>query len=291
LFSPNKSSEGRQYFDRYADHYYARPEFAYFKAEEGRCFREHISALCAPSLEIGYEDGRLSSYHTDNHVFDIGLEYDTALIGKSPLFANYRQIVAGSIVKMPFPDATIGSIVAIHVLDHVRDLKSSLAEMARVLKPGGLCMFSLFSQHVPDIVKSSTLASYDLHHFLDRSAWQAHLEEHGLQINVFREFTFSRRYLRIYFLGMMGLVPHDRSFLFLLVNERLPLIGRGLKEFLKRVTYAEFWRTFDKPNASVGGCNVFIVAQKIASENETERNHGAGVYENPSGHRHETILH
>ncbi len=263
LLSRDMPSERNQEFERYADHYYARPEFAYFKAEEGRCFRENLSTLCAPSLEIGYEDGRLSSYHTNGHVFDLGLEYDTALAGKVPLFPNYRQIVTGSIVQMPFPDASISSIVAIHVLDHVPDLDSSLKEIARVLKINGHCMFSLFSKRVPDIISSKTLASHSLHHFLDRQLWQTHLATHGLQLAVFREFTFSSRYLRIYFLGMRGLIPHDRSLLFHFAKKRFPLLASGLKRLMKRITYAEYLRQFEHPTITDGGCNVFIIAQKL----------------------------
>jgi len=265
VFAPSPVSSGaKEQFEPYADHYYARPEFAYFKADEGRCFRGYISSLPSPSVEIGYEDGRLSSYHTRGYVFDIGLEYDAALIDKPPLFPNYRRIVAGSFAQMPFADASIGSIAAIHVLDHVSDLDSAFAETARVLRPGGRLLFSLFSKQASVILGSKTLAAHGLHHFVDRSSWQTHLAKHGLQLTVYREFTFSRQYLRIYFLGMRGLIPHDRSLVIRLLNERAPVLARGLKTILKSMTYAIYWPVFNRPPPSVAGCNVFIVAQRIA---------------------------
>ncbi len=261
-FRPRVDARKIVEFEKYADHYYARPEFAYFKADEGRCFREHLASVSSPSVEIGYEDGRLSSYHTDGHVFDVGLEYDLAMIGRAPPFPNYRQIVAGRFEQMPFADYSIGSIVAIHVLDHVADLDASLGETSRVLRPGGQLLFSLFSHRAPAILGSKPLAARELYHFLDQTAWRTLLAKHQLQLKVYREFTFSPLYLRIYFLGMRGLIPHDRSLVFRLVGERAPFLGRALKAFLKRVTYAVYWPVFNRPAHEVPGCNVFIVAQK-----------------------------
>jgi SAM-dependent methyltransferase len=250
-------------FEPYVEHYFSRPEFAYFKAEEGRFFRQYIGSLSSPSLEIGYEDGRVSFLHMDGHQFDFGLEYDAAVAGKTPLFPNYRSIVTGSFARMPFADSSIGGIVAVHVLDHVSDLDSALAEAARVLKPGGQIIFSLFSQHAPSVISPTKLAAYDLHHFYDEPSWQRRIASHGLQLTDFHEFTRSRKFLRIYFLGLRGLIPHDRSLVFRIIREKCPPLYKLIKRVLKRVTYGAYWNSFAKPDQSTPGFNVFIVARKI----------------------------
>jgi ubiquinone/menaquinone biosynthesis C-methylase UbiE len=212
---------------------------------------------------VGYDDGRISSYHTDGHVFDLGLEYDSAMVGKVPLFPNYRQLVAGSILQMPFAENTIGSIVAIHVLDHVSDLGSALTEIARVLKPEGKCLFSLFSKSAVGTVGADSLASFDLHNFLDRTEWESLLSKHGMKLDVYKEFTFSHHYLRAYFFGMKGLIPHDRSIVFQFLWNRLPTLSRFTKSFLRRATYAAYWESYSQQTNTSGGCNLFFVAQKI----------------------------
>ncbi len=249
-------------FDLYAKHYYTRPEFAYFKADEGLCFRSRMGTLPAPSLEIGYEDGRLSSYHTGNHVFDLGLEYDAAVVGKSPLFPHYRRIVSGSFDRMPLGSGSLGSVVAIHVLDHVADLDAALAETARVLRPGGEFLFSLFSVRAPAVLGHRRLASQNLYNFLERPAWEQSLAKHGFELIIYREFTFSPIFLRIYFLGLRGLIPHDRSLLFRLLDDYAPLLGRGLRAGLIHMTKTIYRPVYDHAPVSARGCNCFLVARR-----------------------------
>jgi ubiquinone/menaquinone biosynthesis C-methylase UbiE len=38
--------------------------------------------------------------------------------------------------RMPFPEASFDALISAHVLEHVADLSASIAEMARVLRPG-----------------------------------------------------------------------------------------------------------------------------------------------------------
>jgi len=48
------------------------------------------------------------------------------------------DIVAGDIVRIPFPDGHFDAIVSTHVIDHMKDAKlNGLQELFRVLKPGG----------------------------------------------------------------------------------------------------------------------------------------------------------
>ncbi|NNC81495.1 MAG: class I SAM-dependent methyltransferase [Acidimicrobiales bacterium] len=41
---------------------------------------------------------------------------------------------------LPFPDSAFDLIVQFHVLEHIPDDGAAIREMARVLKPGGLCL-------------------------------------------------------------------------------------------------------------------------------------------------------
>lgn len=46
-------------------------------------------------------------------------------------------VANGDAVALPFPDATFDRIIAAEVLEHIPDDEGAIAELARVLKPGG----------------------------------------------------------------------------------------------------------------------------------------------------------
>jgi demethylmenaquinone methyltransferase/2-methoxy-6-polyprenyl-1,4-benzoquinol methylase len=50
------------------------------------------------------------------------------------------SLVAGDAMRLPFPDATFDGLVNGFLLRNVADLDAALAEMRRVLKPGGLAV-------------------------------------------------------------------------------------------------------------------------------------------------------
>lgn len=49
----------------------------------------------------------------------------------------YDTVLIGSAHALPLPDASLRTVVAMHVLHHVPELEKALAEIARVLRPGG----------------------------------------------------------------------------------------------------------------------------------------------------------
>lgn len=49
-------------------------------------------------------------------------------------------LLAGDALKLPFADASFDTVICSEVLEHIPDYRSALAEISRVLKPGGrLC--------------------------------------------------------------------------------------------------------------------------------------------------------
>lgn len=53
------------------------------------------------------------------------------------------EVFVGLLEKAAYPDATFDVVTLWDVLEHVADVQSTLAEVARILKPGGLLAFSV----------------------------------------------------------------------------------------------------------------------------------------------------
>ncbi|MEX5720008.1 class I SAM-dependent methyltransferase [Geodermatophilus maliterrae] len=56
--------------------------------------------------------------------------------GEAPAGAHY-EVVRGDLLHLPVPDASVDRVIASEVLEHIPDDVRAMAEIARVLKPGG----------------------------------------------------------------------------------------------------------------------------------------------------------
>jgi SAM-dependent methyltransferase len=93
-----------------------------------------------PSLEVGIGTGRIGLALWETGVGMAGVDLSAAmlatLIRKSGGVPPFPLAVADA-TELPFSDASFDVCFACHVLHLIPNWKSSLAEMARVLRPGG----------------------------------------------------------------------------------------------------------------------------------------------------------
>jgi len=54
-------------------------------------------------------------------------------------------VVQGSVTDIPFPDARFDVVYSFKVLAHVERIREALAEMARVLRPGGYLLAEFYN--------------------------------------------------------------------------------------------------------------------------------------------------
>lgn len=83
---------------------------------------------------------RFDAYYIDGGGQDL-LRSNLQLAG----IAERVEIVAGDLTRMPFPQAHFESIISTNAIDHLgRDIPLGLAELQRVLKPGGRMLMVLW---------------------------------------------------------------------------------------------------------------------------------------------------
>ncbi|HLA39728.1 MAG TPA: class I SAM-dependent methyltransferase [Candidatus Glassbacteria bacterium] len=102
-----------------------------------------------PLLDAGAGTGRIAAWLTGRGapVFPLDSSFNMLahLKGKVPGL----PATAGDLYRLPFGDGCFGAVICLHVLFHLPDWPAALAELARVLKPGGSLIFEIRSgEHV-----------------------------------------------------------------------------------------------------------------------------------------------
>jgi SAM-dependent methyltransferase len=86
------------------------------------------------TLDLGCGVGH--SYHLLAPRETVGVDVDaTALEGQD------RRTVVADMRALPFEDGSFGSVISVQSLEHVPDPERAVAEVARVLEPGGVAVF------------------------------------------------------------------------------------------------------------------------------------------------------
>jgi len=179
----------------------------------------------APVLDIGCGDGHFAEI-AYSEALDVGLDVRPAELAEAATRPGvYRAVVAGDATDLPFADGSVATVLSNCALEHIADLDRTLAEIARVLRPGGTFAATLPSERfaefllVPTVLRRVGLgraaARYGRwfnrisvhHHVYPPGEWARRLDAAGFDV-VDHEYYFSaaatRAFEACHWLG----VPH-----------------------------------------------------------------------------------
>jgi SAM-dependent methyltransferase len=92
-------------------------------------------------LDVGCGDGALALEFVRLGAVVTGLDTDSEIIAAARrrigIASTQMQLIEGGAEELPFADGTFDRVVAVTVLCFVHDVGRAVAEMARVLRPGG----------------------------------------------------------------------------------------------------------------------------------------------------------
>jgi SAM-dependent methyltransferase len=186
--------------------YPAQPATAFWRAIEIGALAE-VGLPQGRGLDLGCGDGKLTA-------IVLGLVGERRLVGVDPdpleceaarRFGFYEAVHAVSAAAIPEPDASFDFVLSNSVLEHIPDLGPILAEVGRLLRPGGEFFFTVpapgFHRNLggallPGASREDYLARLDRRlahfHYQSPDEWRAACAAHGLEVSDILGFLDAR---------------------------------------------------------------------------------------------------
>ena len=151
-------------------------------------------------LDLGCGDGRFFRQIWRRPPLADGVDFDEEVTHHARWVGIYRHVVAGAAQALPFADQSYAAVFSNCAFEHMSDIDRVLSEAARVLRPGGVFLFSVMTDKtvawemmkpltqmlgVPE--RGSTLwhlyeAFHHLVNPLPKETWLAKLEAAGFAV-------------------------------------------------------------------------------------------------------------
>lgn len=258
--------DGRAYFQAYLR--VAPLALALWRAAEARAIAS--IPLPRPLLDLGCGFGEFAGVFFDEPP-DVGLDISRRDLRLARERGTYRHLVQADGARVPFADEAFACILSVSVLEHIDEAERVIAEAWRVLRPGGVFVFTTPSPKMGEmLLYPRLLAALGLrplarwygrlvdrffHHVslkpLER--WSADLEGAGFRIREARQ-TIPPRLMVAFDLALPAALPSQIGRLLGRGRWvwRPPGVVRGWERLLGRLV---------EEDRDVG-CNLFFVADK-----------------------------
>lgn len=95
-------------------------------------------------LDVGASTGAIDAVLAEHAAHVTGVDIDDPAIARAKALFERPNLdfLSGDAMRLEFPDAHFDVAICMHVYEHVPDDTQLMKEIARVLKPGGVCYFS-----------------------------------------------------------------------------------------------------------------------------------------------------
>lgn len=183
------------------------------------------------ALDVGCGEGRLCRLLAPLGIRTTGIDLTAAFIHRAKTLDPNGDYLIGSAEQLPFPDARFGLVVSCLSLVDIVDYRQAIAEMSRVLVPGG----RLLVANLTDVQSAGMQAGWQrnkegvpTHFGIDEysAEWSAWVEWAGIRIrnwhrpmSAYMKAFLENRLILKHFdepRPIDGYVDHDR------LNERVP---------------------------------------------------------------------
>lgn len=254
--------------DLFLKEFWFAPSDVFLRATESLIWSKQ--KLKSPVLDIGCGDGRISKLLFDGKKkIDVGLDVDPKEIKNARRSRVYKRVVLSDVAKMPFKDKSFNTIISNSTLEHIKDDVQAAKEASRVLKKGGLFLFTVPSERLKKVLKeliqdengfkafNKRVSHY---HYRTLKEWEKILKGHDLEV-VHTEYYFSPEAVRAWYslFRLATFKPYQRELWSYLKDSPY---GKLAPKKLITFLLEKYLRRFYKDMFTRNGCWLFIIAQK-----------------------------
>lgn len=223
-----EEARARRYYDAFAESYEAH--------RDGRSrYHDLLDALeielATPYvrdrevLEVGCGTGLILRHLADVAARAVGVDLSPGMLSRAR--ARGLEVHEGSATSLPFADASFDVAVSFKTLPHVPDLPQALAEMARVVRPGGVLVAELYNPNSLRHLAKRVLPAGRVGAGTERDVYVRFDDRRALERALPRGCTIERAR------GIRTLVPIAAAL-------DVPLLGAALTSMERRVADTDF---------------------------------------------------
>jgi 2-polyprenyl-3-methyl-5-hydroxy-6-metoxy-1,4-benzoquinol methylase len=158
-------------------------------------------------LDVGCSTGIMANYFSDYFGEVVGIDIDAPAVqyAKARFHKDNLKFNIGDAMDIRCPKNSVDVVICAHVYEHVSDADGLMAEIHRILKPGGICYFSAGNRlavkephyNLPFL---SVLPRYVAHRYMRMTGkgnfyYEKHLTYWGLKrlIRNFKRIDYTKR--------------------------------------------------------------------------------------------------
>ena len=172
--------------------------FALIRSQEAYLFQKYQKFIKEKILDFGCGDGFFAKTVFGKNKIDVGLDLVNSRVKEAKKEKIYKKIALYNGLKIPYKNNFFQTVISNCVLEHLTNLKDSLKEIRRVLKPGGYFLTTVMTDKWSHYLLGKKVLGKTYINFMNKKQehfnlftkkqWQKIFEKIGFKVIIAEEY-------------------------------------------------------------------------------------------------------